>query len=86
MAEAVYVLCAATCVACAVLLIRGYVRSRTRFLLWSSLCFIGLATNNVLLFVDKVLLPDQEILAEWRSASALIGLALLVFGLVWDAE
>ena len=56
---AVYMLCAATSLACAVLLLRGYRRSGARFLLWSSLCFVGLALNNVILFVDKVVLPAR---------------------------
>ncbi len=88
MAEAVYILCAATSLACAVLLVRGYVRSRARFLLWSSLCFLGLALNNMLLFVDKVIYPESEMstLATLRTAAALVGLALLLVGLVWDVE
>jgi hypothetical protein len=91
MAEAVYVLCAATCVACAVLLFRGYARSRMRFLLWSGLCFVALAVNNVLLFVDMVVYPTQDTIggvqfAVLRSAAALVGLGLLLFGLIWDAE
>ena len=85
MAEAVYILCAVTSVACAVLLIRGYARTRTRFLLWSSLCFVGLALNNAVLYVDKVLLPDMD-LSILRTGSALAGLILLLYGLVWDAE
>ena len=84
-AEAVYILCAATSLACAVLLVRGYTRSRARFLLWSSLCFLGLALNNVLLFIDKVMVPDRD-LATWRTGAALVGLSLLVYGLIWDAE
>ena len=88
---AVYILCAVTSLACAVLLFRGYRRSRARFLLWSSLCFIGLAANNVMLFVDRVVFPDQGQLlgvnfALWRSAPALAGLLLLLYGLIWDAE
>lgn len=91
MAEAVYILCAITSIACAVLLGRGYTRSRARFLLWSSLCFVGLAINNILLFVDKVVFPDitgfwNVDFPVWRSVAALCGLALLLFGLIWDAE
>lgn len=87
-AEAVYVLCAATALACAVLLARGYRRSRARFLLWSSLCFLALALNNVLLFVDKVVYAEIVMpnLALARTGTALVGLALLVYGLIWDAE
>lgn len=88
MAEAVYILCAATSLACAVLLVRGYRRSRARFLMWSSLCFLALGANNVMLFIDKVVYRDVELpdLALARSAIALVGLMLLVYGLVWDAE
>ena len=86
MAEAVYLLCAVTSLACGILLLRGYARSRARFLLWSSLCFAGLAVNNILLFIDKVLLPEKDYLAEWRTGAALVGLALLLYGLIWDAE
>jgi hypothetical protein len=84
MAEAIYVLCAVTSVTCAVLLLRGFARSRVRFLLWSSLCFVGLALNNVLLFVDLVVVPDLS-LALFRSLAASAGLAALLFGLVWEA-
>jgi hypothetical protein len=88
----VYILCALTSLACAVMLARGFVQSRARFLMWSSLCFIGLAINNILLFLDKVVLPDDVAgfwglsFPIWRSAAALIGLALLIYGLIWDAE
>ena len=81
MAEAVFLLCAVTSLACAVLLLRGYARSRVRLLLWSSLCFIGLAVNNVLLVVDKVIFPEGDLLLV-RTSSALVALSLLVFGLV----
>ena len=59
--------------------------------MWSSLCFVGLALNNILLFVDKVVLPDVTSLGGvpfpiWRSLAALAGLALLLYGLVWDTE
>ena len=88
MAEAVYILCALTALACAVLLVRGYRRSRARFLLWSSLCFLALALNNALLFVDKVIYADVDMptLSTARTAVALAGLAILVYGLIWDTE
>ena len=85
MAEAVYILCAATSAACAVLLLRAFARSRARFLLWSGLCFALIALNNVFLYVDLAVLPDVD-LRLVRHAAALAGLLLLVWGLVWDAE
>ena len=91
MAEVVYILCALTSLACAVMLWRGYRRSGARFLLWSSLCFVGLAANNVLLFADKVVFPQMTGFWNvnfpiWRSVAALMGVALLLYGLIWDAE
>ena len=83
-ADIVYVLCALTSAACAVLLWRGYRQSRARLLMWSSFCFMGLALNNVMLIVDVRVLTQVD-LAIWRTVPALIGVALLVYGLVWDA-
>jgi hypothetical protein len=92
MAESVYLLCAVTSLACMALLLRGYTRSRTRFLLWCSICFAGFAANNVILFVDKVVYPDTELVfagltaSLWRGLVALVGLAVLVVGLVVDMD
>jgi hypothetical protein len=85
-AAIVYVLCALTSAACAALLLRGYKRSAARLLLWSGLCFTGLALNNVLLFVDKVILPTAIDLTLVRSAVALAALSVLVYGMIWEAD
>jgi hypothetical protein len=85
MGAVVYSLCALTSIICAVLLIRGWRRTRTRLLLWSSLCFIFLALNNSLLVVDMVLLPGYD-LALWRALPALVALSLLVYGLVSESQ
>jgi hypothetical protein len=85
MAEVIYVLCAATSVLCAVLLVRGFLRTQLRLLLWSSLCFVGFAVNSILLFVDLVLMPPQVDLAVWRSLAAFGGLVPLLYGLVWES-
>lgn len=85
MATLVYALCALTSLLCALLLARGYRQSRARLLLWSSLCFTGLALNNVLLFIDMRVVPDVD-LSVWRSLPALAGLLVLIYGLVWDAR
>lgn len=83
MAEAVYVLCAVTSVVCAALLIRNYRRQRTRLVMWSMLCFIGLALNNVLMFVDLVVVPEID-MAFARTGTALFSLVLLLIGLLWE--
>jgi hypothetical protein len=83
MAEVVYTLCAVAGIFCAWLLVANYRRTRVRLALWTSLCFVGLALNNVLLVVDLIVLPDND-LQIWRTAVALAALATLVFGLVWE--
>jgi hypothetical protein len=86
MAELVYLLCAATSAACALLLLRRYLQQRTRLLLWSSLCFVLLAVNNVILFVDLIVVPATVDLLLWRSATALAGVGVLLFGLIWESR
>lgn len=92
MAELVYFCCALTSVACAIMLFRGYTKSRARFLIWCGLCFSFLAINNALLFADRVVFPDETLrfigleFTVWRGIAALTGMLLLVFGLIWDAE
>jgi hypothetical protein len=83
MAEVVYVLCALTSALCAGLLLRGYRASKSSLLFWSALCFLGLTSNNVLLFVDLVLVPDVD-MRLWRSLPALASLLVLLYGLVME--
>jgi hypothetical protein len=85
MAQAVYILCAATALMCAVLLLRAHRREPTPLLLWASLCFIALTANNVLLYVDIVVVPKMD-LSLLRSLIALGGLGLLLYGLVWEVR
>ena len=82
---AVYALCALTSVLCAGLLFRGYLRSGTALLLWSALCFAGLSLDNILLFVDRVMVPDQTVFAM-RRVFSLLGVAVLIYGLIWEAD
>jgi hypothetical protein len=84
MAEAVYILCAMTSTACAIFLFRGYLNSKANLLLWSSLCFAGLALNNILLYVDLVIFPNSVDLSVIRSIPAVIGFGLLIYGLIWE--
>jgi hypothetical protein len=84
-AEAVYILCALTSATCAVLLLRGWRLNGVRLLLYSGLCFAWLALNNLLLFVDLVLVPGMD-LSLLRSATSLMGAATLLYGLVWDVS
>lgn len=83
-ATVVFVLCFLASLACAVLLWRGYRASQAKLLFWSSLFFYGLALNNVILIVDKST-PDLDL---WilRTIPVLLGLAALLYGLIWKAE
>jgi hypothetical protein len=81
----VYVLCALTSLTCAVMLLRGFRRTGVRLLLWSGLCFACFALNNILLIVDERILPAQD-LSLVRSLPSLLGIALLLYGLVWEAD
>jgi hypothetical protein len=83
MPEFVYVLCMVTSMLCAGLLLRSYRHNRTRLLMWSSLCFVGLAINNVLLLVDLAIVPEID-LRLLRTGSGVLAVGLLAFGLIWE--
>lgn len=79
----VFVLCTLTSLACAVLLLRGYQRSRVRLLLWSGLCFAAFALNNALLIVDLRVVPTID-LSTWRIGTAFVGVCFLLYGLIGE--
>jgi hypothetical protein len=81
-----FLLAALTSFACMVLLFRGYARTGVRLLLWSGFCFIFLTANNVLLFVDTIVLPTQVDLRPHRLFMALIGISCLLYAFIWEAE
>jgi hypothetical protein len=85
MAAITYMLCALTCLACALLLLRGWRETRGPLLLWSGLCFTGLTAGNFLLVLDRVFLPAVD-LSTARLAVAFLSMLLLIFGLVWGSE
>ena len=81
-----YLIAMLTSGACMLLLIRAYLDSRLRILLWSALCFVGLTVNNTLLFVDLVLLPDSIDLRLYRNTAALVGMLFLIYGFIRESE
>jgi hypothetical protein len=85
MSVAVYIVCTLTSVVCTLLLLRGYWQGGPRLLLWSALCFAGLAADNLLLILDLIVFPHVNLLPI-RSLPSLIGLGLLIYGLVWDTK
>lgn len=83
-AEAIYLLCAATSLVAAVLLLRHYTARRTPLLLWSCIGFFGLAINNTLLFIDLGLLTGTD-LSLPRTLAGAVAILVLVYGLIWEA-
>jgi hypothetical protein len=81
----VYLMCVASALACTGLLIRSYVRNRTALLLWSAIGFVFLSANNFLLFLDLAVLPDVDLLPG-RQLSALMAIAVLLYGFIWEAD
>jgi hypothetical protein len=71
---------------CAVLLLRAYATVRRRMLLWSGLCFTGLAISGALGYIDLQLLPMEVDLFTWRLGIAAVSQLLLVYGLVWEND
>lgn len=83
--QIVYVLCAVMSLLCAAMLARAYRRSSSHLLLWSSVCFAALALNNLVLFIDMIILPGLDIDGQfWRSLIAAGAGSSLLFGLIWE--
>ena len=85
MASIVYLLCAGTAAGCAVLLLRAYLRTRSRLLMWSTICFTAMALDNTLLFLDRVVYPGETMFA-FRRLLSVGGVLALLYGLVWEAD
>ena len=86
MGEVVYILCAVTSLACAVLLVRAYLRSRSPLLLWSSVCFVGLTINNAILVLDVVVTGNDVDLLVARDVTNTASILSLVIGLIWSSR
>lgn len=82
---AVYIFGFLVTLACGVLLFRAYGTVRKRLLLWSAICFCGLALSNLLVFIDLVLLPNVD-LYLLRLLTAAIAMVLLLYGLIWEGH
>lgn len=85
MATALHIATCLTTLLCAILLLRAFATVRTKLLLWSGLCFVGLTISNLLVIADLVLFPEID-LFSYRLFSAAIAMALLLYGLVWESQ
>jgi len=79
----IYGLCALTALTCTLLMVRAYLISRYRLLLWSSWCFAGLTLNNIALMFDKFIFANMDLLTL-RLLIALFALLPLVYGLIFE--
>ena len=70
---------------CAVLLLRAYGSVRKRLLLWSGLCFAGLAASNALVVADLFIVPEID-LYRARLAVAATAMLILVYGLIFESD
>ena len=81
-----FLLAIVTSLACTILLFRGYLQTSLRILMWSALCFVCLTVNNLLLFIDLVLLPQGIDLRAFRHGTALVGMLFLIYGFIHESE
>lgn len=82
---AVYLLCFATSTACAWLLGRNYRRTGARLLMWSALCFVLLAVNNLFVILDLLVIESVSFQIP-RLFLSLGAVGILLFGFIWDIE
>ena len=85
MASLIYLLCLGTSAGCAWLLLRSYIKNGARLLLWSAICFVLIALNNLLVVVDLIILPTID-LVPFRRLASLAAVAVLLFGFIWETE
>lgn len=85
MGPAVYILGVLVTFACGVLLSRAYVKVKKRLLLWSAICFFGLALSNFFVFLDLVVFPEID-LYRWRLLTAAAAMLVLIYGLIWEGD
>jgi hypothetical protein len=82
---AIYLLCLAASAGCAVLLVRSYLQTAARLLLWSAMCFVLLALNNFLVVLDLLVIEDVDLLLL-RRLTSVAAVCVLLFGFIWETE
>jgi hypothetical protein len=83
-APIVYLLCTVSSIMCAWVLYRSYNGAKSALLLWCSLSFAILAVGNILLFIDLVVTGESLDLSLIRGIVSVAGLAVLLYGLIWE--
>jgi hypothetical protein len=83
---AVYLLCLLASALCAGLLIKAYLKARSRLLLWTAISFGFLALNNLLLVADLVIFVAKVDLWPYRQASAAVAVGILLYAFIWEVD
>lgn len=81
----VYLLCLATSIICAGLLVRTYLQNRSRLLLWTAVAFGLLALNNFFLVLDMLVFAEVD-LRLLRHASAGAAVIVLIYGFISESD
>ncbi len=84
-AAVVYLLCLATSLVVALLLLRSFLRFRTPILAWSSACFGLLALNNLFVVLDMLVFPAID-LSLPRLIFNVLAVATLAYGFIWELD
>ena len=82
---AIYLLCLLASAGCAALLVRSYLQTGAKLLLWSAGCFVLLALNNLLVVIDLLVIESIDFLV-YRRLTSIAGISVLLFGFIWEAE
>ncbi|HWI41529.1 MAG TPA: DUF5985 family protein [Verrucomicrobiae bacterium] len=85
MTDIIYGVCAVTAFVCGSLLYRSYHVTKTRLLLWTALCFFGLALNNLLVVADRITPPEFDLIGL-RLLAALASMLVLLYGLIFESS
>ena len=82
---AVYLLCFAASLVCALMLGRSYRHSRARLLFWSAACFGLLAINHLVLVLDLLIVQSLDFQIP-RLLLSFAAVSTLLFGFIWNGE
>lgn len=81
----IYSMCGVTSLFCAWLLIRAYREKHIGLLLWVGLFFVIQACANVILVIDKLVIPTIDF-SLVRTIIMLVGVGVLLYGLIMRTE
>jgi hypothetical protein len=81
----IYLVSFAASSVCATLLVRSYLRNRTRLLLWSAACFVLLALNSAVVILDFLVFVNVD-LGLVRVGTSLAGVLALLYGFIWEVD